>query len=145
MIFAALLLATQPVEAPGPVMRLEATPVDRCVANQRLTLLFDAKSTQPDGGYRLVYTLLGDQQSLADLGSDFEKQHENARWTVLPVLKENFLFTLEVDGFRGNEGDLLVLTHEVCKAAIERKVTLLGWQLIDQNATVAGASDNVDE
>jgi hypothetical protein len=145
VIFAALLLAAQSVEAPTAVMRVKASSVDSCVANQRLSQLYNRKYKQPDGGYRLVYTLTGNQQSLAVLGSHLEKQNEDTRWTILPVLKGKFLFTLEINGFRGNEDDLTVLTQEVCKTAIEQKVKLLGWQLIDRNRTVAGASDYVDE
>lgn len=145
MILAALLVAMQSVEPPVAYFRLKDSPVYACVANQRVSRLFDGNSELPNDGYRLVYTLMGDQPSLTDLGSAFEKEHKDARWTVLPVLKGRFLFTLEIDAFRGNQHELAALTYQVCNAAIERKVKLLGWQLIDRNRTVAGASDNVDE
>ena len=145
MIIAALLLASQLSDGSISVDAAKEALVTTCAANQRISALFDGKSVKSDQGYRLVYALMGDQRSLADLGSKFEKQHSDVRWTVLPVLKDTFLFTLEIARFRGDQSYLSAVTLEVCREAVDANVNLLGWQLIDRNLTVAGASDQVED
>lgn len=64
---------------------------------------------------------------------------------MLPVLKNDFLYSVEFDGFKGSQIDLTALTTEVCRLVVEQNVKIIGWQLIDGNKIAAGAYEVVGQ
>jgi len=123
------------------------TPWDAeaCTESARVHLPANAETKRPLSGYRLEYLLVGDFKQLLSLGQALELAHPEVRTTMLPVLKNDFVLSVEFDGFKGSQLDLTARTKEVCHLTIEKNAKLLGWQLIDGNKTAAGAYEMVGQ
>ena len=146
MIPALLLLAAQQNPVPM-VVGAKPTPWDAeaCTKSARVNLPANAETKRPSKGYRLEYLIAGDFDPLLSFGKALELAHPEVRTTMLPVLKNDFLYSVEFDGFKGGQIDLTARTNEVCRLVIEQNVKIIGWQLIDGNKIAAGAYEVVGQ